>query len=273
MSTPLVVTERHRKKQLSLTARVLRLLLPWIPTIREAVSPENPNVNLTDWADMTLQFVLNGREESQRAAYDYYRDVKRASTGVSDIPVYDDLRTDPNPAQITGSLLATGPAVYRRRLIEGDTETLALQAAQRALMGAGTRHVLDGSRKLIQQAARSDQTARGWVRVTDGDPCHFCAMLATRGFAAMRDEDGLYKTRESALFVQDGSRGSRLPGEKYHDNCACTVMPVFGSDFELPAEAEKWDKLYADSTRGVSGAEKLKAFRRAYEDSRKANDG
>src|SRR5690606_41502465 len=64
-------------------------------------------------------------------------------------------------------------------LIEGDTETLALKAAQRALMGAGTRHVLDGSRKLIQQAARSDQTARGWVRITDGNPCAFCAMLAT----------------------------------------------------------------------------------------------
>src|SRR5690606_34291911 len=200
-------------------------------------------------------------------------DVKWASVGLSDIPVYDDLRTDPNPAQITGSLLATGPAVYRRRLIEGDTETWALQAAQRALMGAGTRHVLDGTRKPIQHAARPDQTARGWAPATDGAPCQVCALLATRGFAAMRDAAGLAKTRESALFVQEGSRGSRLPGEKYHDNCACTVMPVFGSDFELPAEGEKWDKLYADSTRGVSGAEKLKAFRRAYEDSRKANDG
>src|SRR5690606_41585433 len=97
-------------------------------------------------------------------------DVKWASVGLSDIPVYDDLRTDPNPAQITGSLLATGPAVYRRRLIEGDTETLALQAAQRALMGAGQRHVLDGSRKLIKQAARSGQVARGEVWVNDGAP-------------------------------------------------------------------------------------------------------
>src|SRR5690606_34508105 len=161
MSTPLVVTERHRKKQLSLTARVLRLLLPWIPTIREAVSPENPNVNLTDWADMTLQFVLNGREEAQRAGYDYCRDVKRASTGVSDIPVYGDLRTDPSPAQSTGSLLATGPAVYRRRLIEGDTETLALQAAQRALMGAGRRHVLAWARRRLRRADGCDQTNQG----------------------------------------------------------------------------------------------------------------
>lgn len=92
-----------------------------------------------------------------------------------------------------------------------------------------------------------------WRRVTDGNPCAFCAMLATRSD---------YRTRESALYVvgradgygtaeykatgrlhyggrttRDGkrskkgslrTRGSRNIGERYHDRCGCTVAEVVG---------------------------------------------
>lgn len=279
MTTPLRVTERHRRNQLTITARVLGLIIPWMPLIRRGYDREDLNASLSDWTGLVLPEILAGREQSQRRAYQYFREVKEAATGGLEIPVYDDIRTEPSDTQIETSLLVTGPGVYRDRLLQGDPEHLALRKAQTAVSGATTRHVLEGSRKLIQEAARADQTARGWIRVTDGDPCAFCAMLATRGFAVLRDEDGFYTSRESALFVQDGNRGTRQPGERYHDQCGCTAMPVFGTNFTMPPDAEKWERLYAESTKGVSGADKLKAFRKAFnearknESSRKANDG
>ena len=62
-----------------------------------------------------------------------------------------------------------------------------------------------------------------WRRVTDGDPCAFCAMLATRSD---------YTTKERALTTGHTRRhkraGKRPFGSKYHDHCGCTVVEVVG---------------------------------------------
>lgn len=64
---------------------------------------------------------------------------------------------------------------------------------------------------------------RSWRRVTDGDPCAFCAMLATRSD---------YTTKERALttgHTRRHKRGGKRPlGSKYHDHCGCTVVEVVG---------------------------------------------
>ena len=266
--TPLAVTERHRKKQLTIVGRVLKLLFPTTASLRAALDPGNPSVVMADWLDLASNTIFSGRSESARASHDYYAAVKKAATGSTETPLLDEVYTAPDVDRVRSSLLATGPGVYRRRLIQGDSDEQAFKYAQAALLGAATRHVLDGSRSLIDATVGTDQQAVGWIRVTDGDPCAFCAMLATRGFAAMKNEGGLYQSKQSATRVVSG-RGSRKPGERYHDNCGCTAMPVFSRDFEIPGDAEKWDKLYADSTRNASGADKLKAFRKAYDEMRK----
>lgn len=110
------------------------------------------------------------------------------------------------------------------------------------------RHVLNAGRDTLTFSTAANKTR--WRRVTDGNPCAFCAMLATR-------ED--YLTKESALRVvgrasgygtaqykatgqltwggtisrgknkgKDRRRGTRAPGEKYHDMCGCTVAEVIG---------------------------------------------
>ena len=92
------------------------------------------------------------------------------------------------------------------------------------------RHTLDAGRRTIEWS--STAAGRRWRRVTDGDPCAFCALLATR-------ED--YRSRESAEYVVGRSHGtkaglvytgkarrSRQIGQKYHDNCGCTVVEVVG---------------------------------------------
>jgi len=85
-------------------------------------------------------------------------------------------------------------------------------------------------------------------RVTDGNPCAFCAMLATR-------DD--YRTAESAMYVvgrtKNGrktgylrSKGKRSIGSKFHELCGCTVAEVLG-DWEPSAKEQAYSDLYYDA--------------------------
>ena len=59
--------------------------------------------------------------------------------------------------------------------------------------------------------AAKDALAVGWRRVSDGHPCAFCAMLASRGF--------VYHTAETA-----GSMN------RYHNDCRCEIVPGFDDE-------------------------------------------
>lgn len=108
---------------------------------------------------------------------------------------------------------------------------------------------LNGGREVIEFSAAANGTR--WRRVTDGNPCAWCAMLATRSD---------YRTKESALYVQGGQaddqpaggamarrrrsrkrRGKRTPGESYHRNCGCTAVEVLGEWEMSPAEKAQHD--------------------------------
>ena len=102
-------------------------------------------------------------------------------------------------------------------------------------MAAGVdRAVMNAGRDTVEWSAGAQ--GRSWRRVTDGDPCAFCAMLATRSD---------YTTRERALttvHTRRHRRGGKRPfGSKYHDHCGCTVVEVVG-----PWERTKADERYMD---------------------------
>ena len=111
---------------------------------------------------------------------------------------------------------------------------------------------LDAGRDVIILSAAAND--RRWRRITDGRPCAFCAMLATRTdytspFAAQYVV-GRGKTTKPGARGRRGlgvrPRGSRSLGEKYHDNCGCTVAEVF-DDWE-PSYAERQQKaLYKEA--------------------------
>ena len=129
--------------------------------------------------------------------------------------------------------------------------------------------------RAVQQASRDtiiascDAASSRWRRVSDGNPCAWCAMLVGRG--------PVYRTRESAGRVvgrennrgtaqfkatgelwyggtvtrgaragQDRTRGTRDIGEKFHDNCGCTVREVTGAWAPTVTEQGFVD-LYADA--------------------------
>lgn len=146
------------------------------------------------------------------------------------------------------SLLVTGPSEVKRRTANREPEASAMDNAFVSAAGAASRHVLTGSRETMLTLVQADEVALGWARVTDGDPCAFCAMLASRG--------PVYKSAATAGF-------------KAHDNCACSAEAVFARTAAWPGDARDYQRLWYASTRGYSGKDAINAFRREYEAQRR----
>lgn len=116
-------------------------------------------------------------------------------------------------------------------------------AAQRGLvkvLGATTRLVLGGGRGTILESIAADPQTAHWQRVTSGEPCAFCGMLASRG----------------AVFSADTA------DFEAHDHCSCSAEAAYeGSAMPLTSQAlrSQWDTV----TAGLSGNDAINAFRQA----------
>jgi len=146
------------------------------------------------------------------------------------------------------SLRVTGPVTVRRNLSAGASPSLASERGLVAVSGSVARIVLNGGRKTILDTVAADRRALGWMRVAKGDPCAFCAMLTSRG--------PVYKNRATAGDPRDHPR--------FHDFCACTIEPVYSADTQWPDASLKAERIWAQSTGGVSGKDAIAAFRVAY---------
>lgn len=87
-------------------------------------------------------------------------------------------------------------------------------------------NVMRAGREKVQQSATR------WRRVTDGHPCGFCAMVASRG--------PVYRSASSAG-----------DGRRYHTRCGCTVEPFEGSvsDWVPSPDEQRYIKAYDEAYR------------------------
>ncbi|UQA92870.1 VG15 protein [Streptomyces halobius] len=187
------------------------------------------------------------------------------------------------------SLVSQGPAKLRQGVAQAATEQTrgrlddagflqeledAVDTAGRTSAGAADREALRAGRDLIDQASKRDRRAVGWARVTDGNPCAFCAMLASRGAIyssqATAAGGGRRKPRGSA----DGRvRANRRPPvsredlTRYHYGCHCQTVPVFSRNDFMTPDARRFDREWREVTRGKAGAEARAAWRRHIESS------
>lgn len=148
------------------------------------------------------------------------------------------------PERILTSLRVTGPVAWKRALSRGADPMAASRIAQGATTRSLTRHVLDGGRGAVLSAMMGDDKAHGYMRVSDGKPCAFCAMLVSRG--------AVYKAEATADF-------------KSHDGCGCGCVPFWEATPAHSRQAESFGDLWARSGARFSGARALAEFRRAYE--------
>ena len=124
-------------------------------------------------------------------------------------------------------------------------EETGLDSVVSVLAGAGQRHIANSASDSIRYNVGRDGQAYGYARKPAPGCCEFCAMLSTR----------VYSDKQTALSVSGGARGRlRGPqkvGDKYHDNCRCATVPVFGDATDqfsdviaVNPDAEKYLKAY-----------------------------
>ncbi|BAH52285.1 hypothetical protein [Rhodococcus opacus] len=207
----------------------------------------------TRWVQAALPIVERRNQESEALAARYVRDLRAIELPTA-TPARDLVPTEIDRPRVAVSLLATGPGTVKKKSRVSVREPEAMLAGEAASTRVAQKIVADGGRQTVARAVRLDEKASGWIRVTDGEPCFFCAMLVTRGPVYK----GTSFDRSDPRFTGDGTA-------KVHDGCGCTIQALYSP--WKPSEQEKvWNEMWKDSTKNKSGADALKAFRQAYED-------
>jgi hypothetical protein len=134
-------------------------------------------------------------------------------------------------------------------------EDRVMAAARANSTGAAIRQSLKGARNVTNNVVQYDRKVIGFARYTDADPCHFCALLASRG--------AVYGKRSFATPKEAGFKAPSNPPEvppeysriaKVHNHCRCTLRPVYLKSQELDADAKFYRKQWNDLAKNNPGA-------------------
>lgn len=245
-----ILTEQHRLSQVEVSRRALldftRLWPIW----------EGDEKSFFQMVSATIVLIRLYRGISARVSGDYFEAFRRAEGAPGDAKAQ--LVTEVDANLVIGSLIKAGEQTLNESLRAGKTPEQAKERTLVTTSGNVSRQVLQGGRDTLLRSVREDNSALGWARVTDGDPCGFCALLASRG--PVYDKD-------TAFFES-------------HEACGCTAEPVYFRDAEWPGRAKEFKALYNKATREASEAGELRrgtqndllnAFRRAYDPTRPDN--
>jgi hypothetical protein len=140
----------------------------------------------------------------------------------------------------------SGPGMLSRDTVRPNT-------ALTTTLGTSARIALDGGRTTIVNTVASDPVALGWYRVTDGEPCAFCALMASRGV--------VYKDH---AFDRSNTQFTGPGMAKVHNDCGCGFAPSFTRKQELPEISKVADQIYTKHAAGAGTGNQLAAFRKAW---------
>lgn len=227
---------QQRRLQLAVRAALLQ---QWQPTWR-ILDPKRLDQTLPVWLSAAIPLVQESRRRSAGVAALHLRQARQAAGVDGAVPLQIAATAPTN--QLLASLTATSIATIRRGFGNGQSVDQAMTSGFVSSAGAASRIALEGGRDTIVDTVRTDDRAIGWERITSGDPCAFCALLASRG--------GVYRGEDTADF-------------EAHDHCSCSAEPIYSGSLAPTGKAAEWDQLYQDKAAG--GSDQLLEFRRAYE--------
>lgn len=257
------LTQEHRAAQAARGAFVAAAGEKlWLRTVK----PDQLERTVTLWMRLMLQLIQRERKKSTQLTRKYYPEFRRLELpGGPKFVLPAPIDVDAN--RVITSLRVTGPIGFQKKITEIqqlDMDVVlqkslleeTFEVAAKTSAASAVRHTLDGGRDMMRAAASQDPVALGWARVTDADPCFFCALLASRGFTYGKDA---FESSNS-LFTGDGPA-------KVHDGCQCTMEPSFKRGSEYPGRGREFEALWAQVTdeNGVGGKEAIRAFRAAME--------
>lgn len=235
------LTAVEKRQQLGLRAATVRDLTKLWPTW----DLDRPG-SYEEMVEALIVLAQARNQQSAALAARYYEMFKNVDAPVSGLKLTwgkaVQLAEAPPPSQIRAAINATAKAGVYRALGAGFTREKALQSGLVQVAGSLTRIVMAGGRETLIEAVRQDPVALGWCRVTDYDPCAFCAMLASRG--------PVYKEEDTAGF-------------EAHDHCVCTAEPFYRNS-QWPARSREFHDLW-QQTKHDTDTDPLNAFRRAIE--------
>lgn len=256
------LTEAHRvaqSKNGALVAYVVAQL--WI----RMIDPEDISGSAANLILKLIPQLKQRRDFSAITARSYYQSFRKLEAKGDDgfsLPAMSEL----NLEALETSLRVTGEVALKKRIgglplndnIPALTQQLlikqAIQETSVDISGAATRHVMNGGRDELLNAAADDPQALGYIRVTDGDPCYFCAMLASRG--PVYDD----------LSFDDSDPRFIGPGEhKVHDHCGCSTEPVFDRKAKWPGKARAAETAWVDLSRELGHVPTINEFRQRWE--------
>lgn len=232
-----LLTERHRRLQLTLSAAAVRDLL----TLWGTVDPADLAATILPFVQAGAVVVRAGRRASAAAASRYYVDFRRLEGVLGQLVLT--LPELPAPDVIEGGIRGAGLAGIRRATAAGKTPEQAADNGFVKLAGTASSLVLGGGRQTLIGAIKADPAAQGWQRVTDASPCAFCRMIAGRGLIS--------KEAGSVDF-------------NAHGHCGCTAEPHFEGSRIRP-DNERFAAEWQEATKG-SGDEAINAYRRRLAD-------
>ncbi len=289
LADALALTRTYRRRSRRLTADYVRLLRA-LRTGRTLPAPDGgPTAAEVPLGELRDRLAASAWAHRLR----HPDDVTRVSVETDfEWPEED---TEAEDRRATVSLVVTGPVAAERRISRmqtdqqrgrlDDADFLAeldgiMRDAGAGAAGAADRDAQMGGRDLLEASSRADRAVIGWARVTDADPCWFCAMLASRGAVYRNFWTARYSGRASRRKAaaptapagwEDWSPEQLAEWEtskglnRFHDHCHCTLVPVYSRTDWVPEAARQYRELYAEVTEGLNAPEARAAFRAAME--------
>ena len=255
------LTERFKATENREAAKYAALVALYF---QSRVNVEDPE-SIEAWLELMIPRLMRASDSSADRAVAYFSALRAVEAPGAD-PFRPDAAKGVVDPGVRKSLLTVGPYAYTnkardiRRLDVSPEQQQALlreakQVATKTLAAATMRHAQAGGRQTIHDASEQDRVALGWVRVTKADPCFFCAMLASRGLNYRAFKEGSFDMSD-ARFTGDGDA-------KVHDNCGCSLKPVYADNDPLVARTKKFAEQW--SMWGAGGGDAALRFRRGYE--------
>jgi hypothetical protein len=147
------------------------------------------------WLRAMSLLITNYRGQSSFAAGRSYQAMRERRRCSRPPRAADQAGARPPQEWLDRALGFSGPGMLNKDTAQPGT-------ALSTTLGTAARIALDGGRTTTLDTVKADPAAVGWWRMTDGDPCHFCAMLASRGIVFKEHSFA----RSDARFIGRGTR-------------------------------------------------------------------
>jgi len=203
MGTVHALSQAHMRRQVTQAATIQAALAV---AYDRTLDPTNLDRSFAEFSRYSLPLIMAGRDLGIATADTYYTSAKAASRLGKKTP-----SVKPRPLNLeraVTSLRVVGPVNAKSKIARGTPVNQAMTAAKAATLGSAKRLILEAPRLFLIDSTVADSDARGWARVSDGQPCAFCAMLVSRG-PVYSETSGDFEA---------------------HDKCGCSVMAVFRND-------------------------------------------